>query len=205
MLSNEFPDLTPSKIRFLEDQNLVTPARTASGYRKFSRADVERIRLVLKMQRDRYLPLKVIREYLAQLDAGKTPVMPGAPARSASMLPAKNLSRSEVVARTGASLTLVSEAVSAGLIPAADSFDADAVRTLQALAALHARGIEPRHLRAYRAAAQREAGLIQGAIAHSGVSAEQGIDAILDQLAVVRSALVRASMRQAARPQSPRS
>ncbi|MFW8746025.1 MerR family transcriptional regulator, partial [Mesorhizobium japonicum] len=63
-LSPEFPDLSPSKLRFLEERQLVTPSRTESGYRKFSPADLERLRLVLTMQRDYYLPLKVIRGYL---------------------------------------------------------------------------------------------------------------------------------------------
>ncbi len=69
-LSPEFPDLSPSKLRFLEERQLITPARTESGYRKFSPADLERLRFVLTMQRDHYLPLKVIRGYLDELDAG---------------------------------------------------------------------------------------------------------------------------------------
>ena len=76
-LSPEFPDLSPSKLRFLEERNLVTPSRTESGYRKFSPADLDRLRLVLSMQRDYYLPLKVIRSYLDDLDAGREPLLPG--------------------------------------------------------------------------------------------------------------------------------
>ena len=70
VLSPNFPDLTPSKLRFLEEQGLVTPQRTDSGYRKFTDLDIERIRIVLELQRDQYLPLKVIRAYLAELDEG---------------------------------------------------------------------------------------------------------------------------------------
>ena len=77
-LQPEFPDLTPSKLRFLEEQGLVTPSRTAAGYRKFSPADVERLHLVLAMQRDHYLPLKVIRAHLEAIDAGDAPALPGA-------------------------------------------------------------------------------------------------------------------------------
>ena len=73
-LQPEFPELTPSKLRFLEEQRLVSPARTAAGYRKFSEADVERITVVLSMQRDQYLPLKVIRAHLEAIDAGETVV-----------------------------------------------------------------------------------------------------------------------------------
>ena len=80
LLSPEFPDLTVSKVRFLENEGLVTPERTASGYRRFSAADGERLRYVLTAQRDRYLPLKVIREELDALDAaiadGSTTALP---------------------------------------------------------------------------------------------------------------------------------
>jgi DNA-binding transcriptional MerR regulator len=70
-LTAEFPDLTPSKLRFLEERQLISPARTESGYRKFSPSDLDRLRFVLAMQRDHYLPLKVIRGYLDELDAGR--------------------------------------------------------------------------------------------------------------------------------------
>lgn len=76
ILDPEFPDLSTSKLRFLEEQGLVTPQRTASGYRKFSEHDVERIRIILELQRTRFLPLKVIGNYLDELDEGKAPVLP---------------------------------------------------------------------------------------------------------------------------------
>ncbi len=75
-LRAEFPDITPSKVRFLEERGLVTPARTPSGYRKFAPAHVARLRLVLTLQRDHYLPLRVIGEHLAALDAGQDPELP---------------------------------------------------------------------------------------------------------------------------------
>lgn len=77
LLTPEFPELTQSKLRFLEENGLITPQRTDSGYRKFAESDVERLRLILELQRDRYLPLKVIGQYLADLDAGKSVVLPG--------------------------------------------------------------------------------------------------------------------------------
>ncbi len=73
----EFPDLTPSKVRFLEDERLLSPARTQSGYRKFSTEDLDRLRLILTLQRDQYLPLKIIRNYLSDLDSGRSPSWPG--------------------------------------------------------------------------------------------------------------------------------
>ena len=77
-LNPEFPNLTSSKLRFLEVQGIVTPTRTESGYRKFSQDDLERLRLALTLQRDHYLPLVVIREYLADVDAGRDPAPPTA-------------------------------------------------------------------------------------------------------------------------------
>ena len=76
-LKSDFGDLTPSKLRFLEEQELVCPQRTASGYRKYTDLDVDRIRIILELQRDKYLPLKVIRQYLEDLEAGKNPSLPG--------------------------------------------------------------------------------------------------------------------------------
>ena len=77
-LRTEFPDVTISKIRFLESEGLVEPARTPSGYRKFSHADVARLRFVLATQRDHYLPLRVIKEHLDALDRGlEPPAVPG--------------------------------------------------------------------------------------------------------------------------------
>ena len=72
-LRADFPDITISKIRFLESEGLIEPDRTPSGYRKFSQADIERLRFILEAQRDRYLPLRVIKEQLDALDAGREP------------------------------------------------------------------------------------------------------------------------------------
>lgn len=167
-LSPEHPELTPSKLRFLEEQGLVSPARTPSGYRKFSASDLERLKLVLSMQRDRYLPLKVIRDYLADLDAGLRPLLPGGPTRPTrpNMLStARRFTRDELLRESGASPQLLAEAVSASLIQASDLFGEDALQVLTALVALAGRGIEPRHLRAVRVAVERELGLIESAVA----------------------------------------
>ena len=111
-LTAEFPDLTPSKLRFLEERQLISPARTESGYRKFSPADLERLRFVLTMQREHYLPLKVIRGYLADLDAGRQPDLPGTAAIGApSMLTAeRRLRREELIREAGASPQLLGDA-----------------------------------------------------------------------------------------------
>lgn len=203
-LSPEFPDLSPSKLRFLEERNLVTPSRTESGYRKFSPADLERLRLVLSMQRDYYLPLKVIRQYLEDLDAGKEPVLPGgATVQAPSMLAAdRRLSKAELIKEAGANAMLLSDAVSASLIVAGETYGEDALAVLRALVELQRSGIEPRHLRGFRAAAERELGLIESALtpvarrkdAASRAKVHDMAREIAGQLEVVRSSLIRSAL-----------
>lgn len=203
-LSPEFPDLSPSKLRFLEERKLVTPARTEAGYRKFSPADVERVRLVLSLQRDYFLPLKIIRSYLADLDAGREPVLPGgAPVTAPSMLSTdRRLSRAELIAESGANAMLLNDAISASLIVAADHFGEDALAVLRALVELQRSGIEPRHLRGYRASAERELGLIENALlpvtrrkdATNRAKAHELAREIAGQLEVVRSNLIRSAL-----------
>lgn len=166
-LSSEFPDLTPSKLRFLEDQGLIEPARTRSGYRKFSQAHLERLRLILTLQKDHYLPLKVIAGFLAELDSGGDPEIPGGtvPRFASSILsPQTVLTREELLKQAGASNKLLSDAVSAGLVPAADVFTQDALHTLTALVSLAPRGITPRHLRGMRALVERDIDFIEQAL-----------------------------------------
>jgi DNA-binding transcriptional MerR regulator len=154
-LKPEFPDLSSSKLRFLEERELVTPIRTASGYRKFSAADLERLRVILGLQRDHYLPLKVIKEYLADLDAGREPVLPGGgDAPKPSILGReRRYTRDETVRAAGASPMLLADAVSASLLPATDTYGDDGVSVLKALVELQRTGIEPRHLRTLRSTA----------------------------------------------------
>jgi len=203
-LSPEFPDLSPSKLRFLEERHLVTPSRTESGYRKFSPTDLERLRLVLTMQRDYYLPLKVIRGYLEDLDAGREPVLPGGVTVSGpSMLPSdRRLSRDELIKEAGATPMLLGDAVTASLIVPAEHYGDDELSVLKALVELQRSGIEPRHLRGFRAAAERELGLIESALipvarrkdASSRAKALDMAREIAGQLEVVRSNLIRSAL-----------
>ena len=207
-LTPDFPDVSPSKLRFLEEQHLVTPARTESGYRKFSPSDLERLRLILTLQRDQYLPLKVIRKYLSELDSGMNPPMPGASIGTSTgpvstiLGRERRLLRDELLRESGATPALLQEAVSAALVAPGDVFGVEALTVLKALVELQRSGIEPRHLRGYRAAAERELGLIEGAL--SGVSrrnepssraraADQARE-IAGQLDVVRSSVLRSSL-----------
>lgn len=202
-LSPEFPDLTPSKLRFLEEQQLVAPDRTESGYRKFSPRDVERLRFVLALQRDHYLPLKVIRSHLAELEAGRMPALPRGSVPLPSMLATeRRLSREELLQESGASAGLLSDAVSASLVPAAETFGEDALAVVRALVELQRSGIEPRHLRGFRAAAERELGLIESALVpvsrrndpSSRAKAAELAREIAGQLEIVRSSLIRSAL-----------
>jgi len=203
-LTPEFPDLTPSKLRFLEERGLVHPARTESGYRKFSQQDVDRLRLVLTMQRDRYLPLGVIKSYLAEIDAGLSPILPGSvDVVGASMLPSgRRLTRDELIREAGATPMLLQDAVSASVIVPTESFGEDVLAVLKALVELQRCGIEPRHLRGFRAAAERELGLIETALtpvarrkdASSRARAAELAVEIAGQLEVVRSSLIRSAL-----------
>lgn len=170
-LQDDFADLTPSKLRFLEEQHLVTPERTKSGYRKFSQEHIERLRLILTLQRDHYLPLKIIAEVLGEMDEGRDPIIPGASPRSASSVlsPKRILTSEELRRSTGASSRFLGEAIAAGLLPAAEVFPHDTVAQLTALMKLAERGISPRHLRAFRVAAERDAELITHAVSTRGV------------------------------------
>ncbi len=130
-------------------QGIVSPRRTESGYRKFTPDDLERLRLALTLQRDHYLPLVVIREYLDQRDAGRDPELPTAVPTSIVPVP-RRYRRDELLAAASASSGLLAEAVSVGLLPAAEVYDEAALGVLRSLVALGRHGIEPRHLRALR-------------------------------------------------------
>ncbi len=163
-LSPEFPTLTSSKLRFLEVQGIVTPHRTESGYRKFSQDDLDRLRLALTLQRDHYLPLVVIREYLEDLDAGRDPATPVA-VPPPSIVPApRRYRREELLSASGAAPQLLNDAISTGILAGAETYPEQAVALLRALVALDRHGIEPRHVRALRQNADRDVALIESAL-----------------------------------------
>ena len=180
LLRPDFPDVTISKIRFLEAEGLVTPQRAASGYRRFTAYDCARLRFILTAQRDQYLPLKVIR---AQLDAQPDgelppPALPygvprlvsvagsgeeGAGSDTAAVAPTRiRLSREDLLERSGVDGDLLTALLKAGVITTGPGgfFDEHAVVILQCARALSEYGVEPRHLRAFRSAADRQSDLI---------------------------------------------
>ncbi|KQX78133.1 MerR family transcriptional regulator [Streptomyces sp. Root1310] len=174
-LRDEFPEVTISKIRFLESEGLIEPQRTPSGYRKFSVQDVERLGHVLRMQRDHYLPLKVIREHLDAVERGEAAPLPtvgrqrdGEVVPEASEGPTvARIGRSELLATAGIGEPELAEWESYGLVaPLEDGvYDAEAATVAALVAELGRFGIEPRHLRVMKAAADREAGLVDQVVA----------------------------------------
>jgi len=174
-LRDEFPEVTISKIRFLESEGLIEPQRTPSGYRKFSADDVERLGHVLRMQRDHYLPLKVIREHLEAMERGEALPLPtvgrqreGEPVLEISEGPtAARIGKAELLAAAGIGEQELAEWESYGLVvPLEDgAYDAETVTVASLVVELGRFGIEPRHLRVMKAAADREAGLVDQVVA----------------------------------------
>ncbi|MBX9245090.1 MerR family transcriptional regulator [Actinotalea ferrariae] len=170
-LGGDFPTVTPSKLRFLEEQGLVEPRRSAGGYRQYSPADVERLRFVLRQQRDRYLPLKVIGEQLAALDAGQSdePLTPRLATsdgeRASSTAPGRTTAAT--LAETGADPALVDQLVEAGVLTVSPSGHLDpwAREVVTLAAALAEHGVEPRHLRSFRLAAERQVSVVEQIVA----------------------------------------
>jgi len=157
-LTPEFPDISPSKIRFLEAEGLIQPLRSASGYRRFSVADIDRLRFILTAQRDEYLPLRVIKERLDAVDAADGDGTPGT-------VPAISMTRSELLAAAGASEELLAELEDYGLVRRARSYDGEALSVVRSAVRLAEHGIQPRHLRVVKAAAEREISLVEQAVA----------------------------------------
>ncbi|MET0813270.1 MAG: MerR family transcriptional regulator [Microbacterium sp.] len=161
-LSPEFPGLSASKLRFLEVQGIISPTRTESGYRKFSPADLDRLRLALTLQRDHFMPHSVIRDYLADLDAGRNPVQPSS-VPSIVAAP-RRYRREELLAAAGAAPQLLNDSISTGVMVGTDAYTDESVALLRALVALDRHGIEPRHVRALRQSAERDVALVESAL-----------------------------------------
>jgi DNA-binding transcriptional MerR regulator len=171
-LRPDFPDVTISKIRFLESEGLIEPQRSPSGYRRFTHDDIARLRYVLTVQRDNYLPLRVIKEQLERLDDGMELSVrgrPGAPhslAGSARDVSEVRLSRSALLEAADISDELLTELESYGLVTARGAtFDADALLVARTAGELAGHGLEPRHLRTIRSAAEREVDLVEQVVA----------------------------------------
>ena len=221
-LRADYPGITIPKIRFLEDKGLIKPERTPAGYRKFSQDDVERLRYVLRMQRDHYLPLKVIGEHLDAIDRGLEPppidaVVPTVPqvALAADGLPSAEsfarrdnlrLSRRELVKIAGISEDRLVQLEQYGLVtarPGTGHFDTDALVIAQTARELAEFGFEPRHLRAFKTSADREIGLVEQIVAPlkrgRDASARGRADDVISEIAALsvrlHATLVKAGLR----------
>jgi DNA-binding transcriptional MerR regulator len=171
-LKPEFPDVTISKIRFLESEGLISPERTSSGYRKFYDRDVRRLRTILKLQRDEYLPLKVIRERLdgegdgAEASDKPTPVLPEPEQEEPEPSPALQMTADELGAAAGLPRELIDQLASFGLLRPSGSkneplFDGDDLVVARVAKDFFKYGVESRHLTMYRHFADREATFFQ--------------------------------------------
>jgi DNA-binding transcriptional MerR regulator len=171
VLAREFPDISISKIRYLEDQKLVSPRRTQGGYRLYSQTDVTRLRTILRLQRDEFLPLRVIRQELA---SGRAAGEEGAAAEADARGRRISLDRSaeaahtldELVEETGTDARLVRELEEHGLVrgdgrAGERSYDTIERDIVQAVVELTRYGVAPRNLRVFRTSADREASLLE--------------------------------------------
>jgi len=152
----EFPDISPSKIRFLEAEGLIQPLRSSSGYRRFAVADIERLRFILTAQRDEYLPLRVIKDRLDAVDGA---------VGGAGEVPPVAMTRSELLAAAGAAEGMLAELEDYGLVRRARTYGTQALSVVREAVLLAEYGIQPRHLRAVKASADREASLVEQAVA----------------------------------------
>jgi DNA-binding transcriptional MerR regulator len=212
-LKPEFPDVTISKIRFLEGEGLINPERTESGYRKFSPEDVDRLRMILKLQRDEYLPLKVIRERLA---AARSASSHGAPAEptpdpddDAALPQTVHMTRDEVSRATGIEADVLQELESYGFLhPQAVNgqfvYDGDDLAIVGIMRDFFKYGVEPRHLTMYRHFAEREASFFQAIILpmlrQRNPEARRSAAASLTELSRVSRKLKQALLRANLRP-----
>ena len=223
-LRPDYPGVTIPKIRFLEDKGLIKPERTPSGYRKFSDADVDRLRYVLRMQRDHYLPLKVIGEHLDAIDRGLEPppvdpVVPTVPKVSlgADGMPSAasfqrrdhlRLSRNELLKIAEISGELLDQLEQFGLITplrGTGHYDTDALVIAQTARELADFGFEPRHLRAFKTSADREVGLVEQVVAPQkrgrDASAKARAEEMVSEIAALsvrlHATLVKSGLKQA--------
>ena len=182
-LSQEFPDISISKIRYLEDQKLLTPRRTPGGYRLYSGNDVSRLRTILRLQRDEFLPLRVIRQELA---TGRTETEVASPQAGSDARPGAALRRltfslrdkgalyslEDVVEETGAERRLVAELEDFGIVAGemrgnVRYYDETEREIIRAVTELSRYGVAGRNLRVFKTSAERESGLLQQILAPS--------------------------------------
>ena len=211
-LAPEFPDITISKVRFLEAEGLVTPSRTPAGYRQYTSEDVERLRFVLRAQRDLFWPLRVVRDALDAMDRGLTPdtgtagrPKPPAPKPDPAVPPANDLTThrtlrltaAELAAASGLAASEVADLTAHGLLrPSPDGLYGEPdLQVSHAAAGLAAHGLEGRHLRLFRTAADREVGLVEQAVGpRRGAKDDRAAAEVAHLCLTLHAALVRGGL-----------
>lgn len=219
LLADEFPDISISKIRFLESEGLLSPERAPSGYRRYSDVDVERLRYILDVQKNQYLPLKVIREHLDAIDKGEQPAPPEAvPApvvsqaappppvvdgrgqRAATPKHPIRINRRELLRLSGLSDAALTELERAALVVPRKTtglYGRDALTVAVVARKLSMYGMDARHLRAIKQAAEREVGLIDQAVtmnARKGQPTRQATADVMQLVLHAHAAIVRQSI-----------
>ncbi|MDP9225689.1 MAG: MerR family transcriptional regulator [Actinomycetota bacterium] len=213
LLRADFPDISISKIRFLEAEGLIAPERTGSKYRKFYDPDVTQLRYILALQRDHFLPLKVIREKLAEMAANggeasalrpAPPPRGDAPQEPVVDLTAVQMDRSELEASASLSEKQLDQLCEFGILDAKQAYDENDLAVARGASKFMAYGVEPRHLRMFKQTAEREAGFIQQIVSPVSRRRDQEeahkqiLQSVRELLALsrqVREALLRAALR----------
>jgi DNA-binding transcriptional MerR regulator len=191
-LRKEFPDLRESKIRFLESSGLVTPERTASGYRRYSDEDVDVLRRVLRLQRDNFWPLRVIADHIR---SGAPDEPGGVAAAAAPVRPVRRgtrIGRETLMARAHVDGAVLDELESYGLVAPDDAgrYNDSQVEIATIAGALVDFGLHPRHLRPTRVSADREVGLLRQAAAGAASTSGEREAALVDLLVRLHAALL---------------
>ncbi len=219
ILKEEFPDVTISKIRFLEGEGLITPERAPSGYRRYAEADIVRLRYILDVQKNHYLPLKVIREHLDAMDAGQEPPSlvavaapvpeepiadappPTVPAvRTAAPKRALRITRKDLLQMSGVSEATLAELEQHGLVvPRRGTvyFGREALTIAVVARKLAPFGMDARHLRAIKQAAERESALIDQAVSsrvRRGTSSRQAVQDVTSLVLHAHTALLHSAV-----------
>jgi len=211
LLQKEFPEVTISKLRFLESEGLIHPPRTSSGYRSFRQVDIERVRYILRQQRDHFLPLKVIKTKLNAWERGEEPTKSppaGPPPETYFAASETTLDTEELARSAGVPVGLVDELVDHGVLDPPSSgaeahFTDEDLAVVQAAHRLIGHGLEARHLRTIRMAANREVDLFRQLVGpllrHASPASRQQAAEILADVAQaareMQEALVRAELR----------
>ena len=213
-IKTEFPDITIYKIRFLENEGLIAPERTPSGYRKFYESDVTRLRQILRLQRDEYLPLKVIKDRLARSEdngAGALPTLEVSEDEDPAVPPTGlEMSVDELASATGVDRERIKDLETFGLLCSHGGangtryFDGEDFVILSIVREFFKYGIEPRHLTMYRHFAEREAtffeGIVMPMLRQRNPEARRTASDNLAQLAMIsrklKQALLRSNLRQ---------